>query len=159
MSPRARHVASSLALGSLLLSHGDMHAQTIADYSRTQRALLESMMSQAAARSAGLAASAPATPASAPSVAVAMAALPRLAMPSLAPTLQVSGMFASRDGALAEIQVNGTAYLLGAAQAVPGTAWHVESIAVDRVVLARPGGAGTPGAPGTRKVFPLPDLR
>jgi hypothetical protein len=68
-------------------------------------------------------------------------------------------MFASRDGALAEIQVNGTAYLLGPAQAVPGTAWHVESIAVDRVVLARSGGAGTPGADGTRKVFPLPDLR
>ena len=159
MSPRARHVASSLALGSLLLSHGDMHAQTIADYSRTQRALLESTMSQAAARSAGLAASAPAMSASAPAVAVGIAPPPRLALPPLAPTLQLSGMFASRDGALAEILVNGTAYLLGAAQAVPGTAWHVESIAVDRVVLVRPGGATSPGAEGTHKVFPLPDLR
>jgi type IV pilus biogenesis protein PilP len=146
-------------LGSLLLSHAEPRAQTIADYSRAQRALLESTMSQAAARSAGAAPSVSATGASAPSVAAATATLPRRAAPPPAPTLQVHGMFASRDGAVAEIVVNGTTYLLGAAQAVPGTAWQVESIATDRVVLARPGGAAAPGAEGPRKVFPLPDLR
>jgi hypothetical protein len=132
-------------------------AQTIADYSRAQRALLESTMSQAAARSAGMAASAPAVVAST-SVA-ALAPVPRMTMPAPVPAVQVSGVFASRAGAVAEVVVNATAYLLGVGQGVPGTAWHVETIAIDRVVLGRPGGASATDADGARKVFPLPTLR
>ena len=131
-------------------------AQTIADYSRAQRALLESTMSQAAARSAGMAASVPVMAAST-SVA-ASAPLPRMAMPAVAPAVQVSGVFAARGGAVAEVVVNATAYLLGAGQRVPGTAWHVETIAIDRVVLGRQGGAGATDAEGVRRVFPLPAL-
>ncbi len=134
-------------------------AQTIADYSRAQRALLESTMSQAAARSAGLGASAPATMAPTAPAAAAPASAPRLAMPAMAPVVQVSGVFASRGEAVAEVVVNATAYLLGVGQAVPGTTWHVQAIAIDRVVLGRTGGARPTDAEDARKVFPLPALR
>ena len=141
----------------LALVASEPNAQTIADYSRAQRALLESVMSQAAARSAGMAASAPAVGASAP--VAAAAPMPRMTMPVMPPAVQVSGVFASRDGAVAEVVVNATAYLLAVGQGVPGTPWHVEAIAVDRVVLGRPGNAGGADADGARRVFPLPALR
>jgi type IV pilus biogenesis protein PilP len=144
-------------------------AQTIADYSRAQRLLLESTMAQAAARSAGLGASIPAVGAPSsvtplPALQPARASLPQrpqggapLPVPA---TLQVSGVFASSRGVVAEVVVNATPYLLGAGQGVPGTAWRVESVTVDGVVLARRGAAPTaPEAPGARKVFPLPALR
>ncbi len=147
---------ASMACG-LMLVAPLAGAQTIADYSRAQRALLENTMSQAAARSAGLAASAPAV--AAPTTVAASVPAPHVAMPALAPAVQVSGVFASRAGTVAEVVVNATAYLLGIGQGVPGTAWHVETIAVDRVVLARQGGANATDADGARKVFPLPPLR
>ena len=132
-------------------------AQTIADYSRAQRSFLENAMAQAAARSASLGASAPA-PSQATPVAVAPALLaPRAPLPPMAPAVQVSGVFASKDGAIAEVVVNATPYLLGAGQGVPGTAWRVESIAIDRVVLSRRGSAvAAADAEGARKVFALP---
>ena len=136
-------------------------AQTIADYSRAQRTLLENTMTQAAARSAGLGASAPA-PAAA-SAAPPPMPLPHALLPVMAPVtpaLQVSGVFASSSGAVAEVMVNATPYLLGAGQGVPGTAWSVESVAVDRVVLSRHGGVvAAADAQAARKVFPLPALR
>ena len=137
-------------------------AQTIADYSRAQRSVLENTMAQAAAHSAGLGASAPAVAATA-SVAAAVAppaVASRQPLPALAPAVQVSGVFFSSNGGVAEIVVNATPYLLGAGQGVPGTAWRVESIAVDRVVLGRQGSVvATADAEGPRKVFPLPSLR
>jgi hypothetical protein len=157
MSPLANGFASAFALGCVLLPLAGARAQTIGDYSRAQRALLETTMSQAAARSAWPGASAPAIVASAPLHAVPSPS--RLPMVSFAPTVQVSGMFAARGSAVAEILVNATAYLLGTGQGVPGTSWQVESIAVDRVVLARERSTSTPDAEGTRKVFPLPALR
>jgi len=132
-------------------------AQTIADYSRAQRSMLETAMTQAAARSAGLGASAPAAVAST-AVAVPPPAA-RMALPPTAPAVQVSGVFASRDGAVAEVIVNATAYLLGTGQGVPGTAWHVETIAIDRVVLGREVAAAAADGQGARKVFALPALR
>ena len=113
-------------------------------------------MSQAAARSAGLAASAP--PVAAPSSLVASASVPRTTTPAVAPAVQVNGVFASRGSVVAEVVVNATSYLLGTGQSVPGTAWHVEAVAIDRVVLGRQGGAGA-DAEGSRKVFPLPAPR
>lgn len=131
-------------------------AQTIADYSRAQRAWLESTMSQAAARSAGLAASAPA--AAAPIGVAASAPPAHMSTAAPAPVVQVRGVFASGGAAVAEVMVDATVYLLGVGQGVPGTAWHVEAIAVDEVVLGRPGGNATVGAHGARKTFSLPAL-
>jgi type IV pilus biogenesis protein PilP len=144
-------------LTAVLLAH-PARAQTIADYSRAQRSLLESAMTQAAARSAGLGAAAPGTAAS--TVANPPVPAPRAPTPSLASAVQVSGVFASSAGSVAEVVVNATAYLLGAGQGVPGTTWHVESIAIDRVVLSRHDAGGVAaGAEGARRVFPLPALR
>ena len=73
--------------------------------------------------------------------------------------MQVSGVFASRDGAVAEVVVNATPYLLGVGQGVPGTAWHVAAIAIDRVVLSRQAGSlASTDAPAGRQVFALPAL-
>ena len=163
---RRRALACLLALA----AEAPVGAQTIADYSRAQRLLLESVMAQAAARSAGLGASAPAIGAPAPASATGLPSLPprtsppsmsrAAALPPAPAALQVSGVFASSRGVLAEVVVDATPYLLGAGQGVPGTAWRVESIAVDEVVLARRGGvAAGAGAPGVRQVFPLPALR
>ena len=154
----SRFRAGCRALASVALALGacGAAAQTIADYSRAQRAWLESTMSQAAARSAGLAASAPAVASSAPVAASAPAA--RVSVPVMAPAVLVSGIFSSQEGAVAEVVVNATAYLLGVGQGVPGTAWRVETIAVDRVVLGRQAGAGVADGDGVRRVFPLPAL-
>jgi len=157
MSRHASHwtlAAAWACRAGLSLAVSTAGAQTIADYSRAQRALLESTMAQAAARSAGLGASAPA---SAPAAA-SPPSVPRPAPLPAAPAVQVGGVFACADGIVAEVIVNATAYLLGAGQGVPGTAWLVESIEVDRVVLGRH--AMTAGdAEGARKVFALPSLR
>jgi hypothetical protein len=144
-------------LGAVFLAH-PARAQTIADYSRAQRSLLESAITQAAARSAGLSASAPGAAAS--TVANPPMPAPRIPMPSPASTVQVSGVFASSAGSFAEVIVNATAYLLGTGQGVPGTSWHVESIAIDRVVLSRHdlGGVAV-DAEGAHRVFPLPAPR
>ena len=157
MSPRdSRFVVLSWML---LLGGPLARAQTIADYSRAQRALLESTMSQAAARSAGFAASVPVAAASAPTP---TASNPRPMPPSLpapGPGVQVNGVFASGASSVAEVVVDATAYLLQAGQGVPGTPWRVEAVAVDRVVLSRRGAAASAGAGGAVKVFALPALR
>ena len=157
-----RSVLLSLATACILAAaDGIADAQTIADYSRAQRTLLENTMTQAAARSAGFGASAPGAAASValPAVAppVSAARLPTL---SPAPAVQVSGVFASSGGVVAEVVVNATAYLLGAGQGVPGTDWRVEAISIDRVVLGRRVGEHDGGdAQGERRVFALPALR
>ena len=155
------------ALGCVLSMFASMvEAQTIADYSRAQRAMLETAMTQAAARSASLGASAPAAPPSTPAAAISTlpAAAPqavasRVVLPPLAPVVQVSGVFASSAGALAEVVVDATAYLLRAGEGVPGTAWHVDIVAIDRVVLSRQGHFASADGEGGRRVFPLPALR
>ena len=143
-----------------------VEAQTIADYSRAQRAMLETAMAQAAARSASLGASAPASPSSAPMAAPAtsllaapVAAASRMTLPSPSPAVQVSGVFATSAGSLAEVVVDATAYLLRAGEGVPGTAWHVETIAIDRVVLSRQGLGTVADTEGSRRSFALPALR
>jgi type IV pilus biogenesis protein PilP len=145
----------------LVLLLPSVQAQTIADYSRAQRALLENTMTQAAARSAGMSASAPSPSSVAPPPAAAAPAIPasRIALTALVPTVQVSGVFAARDGAIAEVVVNATPYLLAAGQGVPGTTWHVEAIDIDRVVLSRRGATvAAADAQAARKVFTLPAL-
>ena len=150
----------------LALSAPGGEAQTIADYSRAQRAMLETAMTQAAARSAGLGASASAPASSAPRavaatslVAAATAGASRTTPPQPSPVVQVSGVFATGAGSLAEVVVDATAYLLRAGEGVPGTAWHVETVAVDRVVLSRQGRGAVADAEGSRRTFALPALR
>jgi hypothetical protein len=150
----------------LALSSPELGAQTIADYSRAQRAMLEAAMTQAAARSAG-----PGAPAAAASVPIAAATNPPAAAqaaiasrmapppPPPSPAVQVSGVFATSAGSLAEVVVDATAYLLCAGEGVPGTAWHVETVAVDRVVLSRQGRGAAADAEGSRRTFALPALR
>ncbi len=163
MSHPARHlVALAVLLGLSWLPRA--HAQTIADYSRAQRAWLEATMSQSAARSAGAVASAPAAAASVPSNRLSPNSMPpRLAAPTLAsttlPAIQVSGVFKSDATAVAEVVVNATAYLLEQGQGVPGTSWHVDAVAVDRVVLGRRSAQVAADGEGTRKVFALPAMR
>jgi type IV pilus biogenesis protein PilP len=159
MSRRVRHCLLPLEgciAGILLAVAPQSEAQTIADYSRAQRAWLESAMSQAAARSAGLGASAPTAPS--PVSVAASAVAPRPSMAAATPAIQVSGVFASGSGAVAEVMVNATAYLLGAGQGVPGTPWRVESVAVDQVVLGHVVGAASSDTRSVRKVFSLPAL-
>jgi hypothetical protein len=152
---RARHngvVVSLLAMFAPLAG-----AQTIADYSHAQRLALEGAMTQAAARSAGLAAPAPAVPAS-----TAVPAVPAPVHAVLAPAMpdmQVSGVFASKAGVVAEVVVNGTPYLLESGERVPGTAWEVRLVAVERVVLARHGSEATHEGDGGLRVFALPAAR
>ena len=167
--PRARPPwadCAACAAGLLAVSMGgSVAAQTIADYSRAQRAVLESAMVQAAARSAAwpasAAAAAAAASASAPAAALpppAAAVAPR-PLPVRDPELQVSGVFASASQTVAELLVDGHAYLLSAGQGVPGTSWSVAVIAVDRVVLQRPQAALSGGeAAHLRKSFTLPAL-
>jgi type II secretory pathway component PulC len=145
----------------LLLVGPFAQAQTIADYSRAQRALLESTMSQAAARSIGFAASAPnvAVPASTPAPAASPQRSTPPSLPAPGPGVQVSGVFASSAVSVAEVVVDATAYLLQAGQGVPGTPWRVEAVAVDRVVLSRRGAASFADGDGAVKVFALPALR
>ena len=157
-----RSPGAGLLVGVLAMLASGAGAQTIADYSRAQRALLENTMTQAAARSASLGASAPVPvqTAAASTASLPPMSAPHPPLPPVAPVVQVSGVFASGGGAIAEVIVNATPYLLGAGQGVPGTAWHVESIAVDRVVLSRRAGVvAATDAEAARKVFPLPALR
>jgi len=152
---RARHGG---VVGCLLAMFAPLAAaQTIADYSHAQRLALEGAMAQAAARSAGLAAPAPGVPASA-AVPVAAAPVHAVLAPPM-PDLQVSGVFASKAGVVAEVVVNGTPYLLESGERVPGTAWEVRQVAVERVVLARHGGEAVHEGGGGLRVFALPAAR
>jgi hypothetical protein len=150
---------SGLVAGVLALLAPLAGAQTIADYSRAQRAALENAMAQAAARSAGLGPAAAAVAASAPAAPSAPASAHAASLPPPAPDIRVSGVFASRTGAIAEVVVNSTPYLLGSGERVPGTAWDVHQVSVDRVVLARHGGAPGLDTSGGLQVFALPTLR
>jgi hypothetical protein len=150
----------SVVVAGVLASFGPLaEAQTIADYSHAQRLALESAMAQAAARSAGLAAPAPAVSASASAAVPAGPPPVHAALPLPAPDVQVSGVFASKAGVVAEVVVNGTPYLLESGERVPGTAWEVRMVAVDRVVLARHGSEAAHEAGGGFRLFALPAVR
>lgn len=160
MSLPAKGVSSAFVMLALTLSQRAW-PQTIADYSRAQRAWLENTMSQSAARAAGSAASAPPAPLSPPaSGAPPIPALPRMAsLPPAGPALQVSGVFESGSLAVAEVVVNATAYLVEPGQPVPGTTWLVEAVAIDRVVLARRGSGASGAGDAARRVVSLPAMR
>ena len=134
-----RRLADSSVLAlALSMSVSSPGAQTIEDYSRAQRALLQATMAQAAARSAALGAAGASPSASAPSSSPATAPLTR--PPEIPePVVSVGGVFETPARIVAEIGVNGAVYLLARGQAVPGTPRRVEAVEVDRVVIVRPG--------------------
>jgi type IV pilus biogenesis protein PilP len=160
MPPSARKsIAFALIVAATLTG-----AQSIGDYSRAQRALLEAGMVQAAARSMAMAASGAAPSASGASAAGYRAGLATLGRDEpVDSNVEVRGVFESRMRTFAEVSVGGTAYLLSSGQPVPGTGWFVKAVSADRVVLSRPG----PGGGSTRdgrsaslqKTYALPALR
>ena len=159
MPPSARNsIAFALILAATLSD-----AQSIGDYSRAQRALLEAAMAQASARSMAMAASGAAPSASAASAAGELAGLAtRNRDEPVDPLVEVRGVFESRLRTLAEVSVGGSAYLLSPGQLVPGTGWFVEAVSADRVVLSRSGQGGSKGdgpSASLRKTYALPALR
>jgi type IV pilus biogenesis protein PilP len=114
-------------------------AQTIGDYSRSQRAVLQAEMSKNNAKAmaaAGNASAAPARPASAPPSASTAQDTP----PAVAPRrgdgeLTLVGVVALSSRAMAELGYQGETHLLQQGDTVPGTQWVVSSIAPERVVL------------------------
>jgi hypothetical protein len=145
-------------LWQVLVGGSTAQAQTIADYGRSQRAVLQATMTQNAARAATLAASAASTPTAAASPAVPAPGVaapplgPRRSLADVEPVIHVTGTFASASRTVAEVAVDDRVYLLASGQPVPGTAWHVASIAPERVVLARAAERREDGAalPGSR---------
>jgi type IV pilus biogenesis protein PilP len=154
------HVDSFFALACSVFT-ASVGAQTIADYSRSQRALLEATMAQAAARSAALSASSAASASAAPAP-MPPAAPARPSASAAEALVSVGGVFESPARVLAEIVVNGTPYLLAPGQPVPGTPWRIAAIDVEHVVLTRPGNTmpGIRGEPrGVTQIFALPAPR
>jgi len=156
---------------------GRASAQTIADYSQAQRAVIQAEIARNTAKamagsvtSSGIPPALAAVPGPAPLVlpgagsGVSGRAGPEMAAGASAtpagstdlPSWRVSGVFLSSTRALAEIVVDGVAHWVGAGQAVPGTPWRVQSVAAQQVVLvpaqARHGGRRSAQA----KVLKLP---
>ena len=163
MSLRARPRTASLRAASftscralalaLALVATTATAQSIDDYSRVQREAIDKAMSQASARPATAGAAVSAVASAAASSPVRSMVVPR-------PSVSVNGVFASASRVVAEVVVNGCAYVLSAGQLVPGTSWRVDAVAVDRVVLGWIDGPGRRGgsAPVAR-TFELPSAQ
>ena len=145
------------------MAWGNAPAQTIADYSRSQRGVIEAEIARNTAKAMNAASPPPAAPLpstdastrSLPSLPAAARALVPPDPSNDAPRLVVSGVFVSKAKAVAEVLVEGVSYMLAAGQDVPGTSWRVQSVAVDRVVLTGASPKSRKGAVPTR-VFNLP---
>lgn len=155
-----------LVLSCVAMSWDTASGQTIADYSRSQRAVIEAEIARNNAKATNAASPALASPlpsfdhaASARGLPPLPAAAPRaVAAPDEsndAPRLVVSGVFVSKTRAVAEVLVEGASYMLTAGQDVPGTSWRVQSVSIDRVVLSGTSSKPRKGAAPTR-VFNFP---
>lgn len=156
--------AEGVLVACLLGSTATTEAQTIADYSRSQRAAIDATIARQGGRAPTLPTLAPAPPVPLPTLAVpaaASAAPARSAAPPAerdGPLVSVSGAFLSSSQGLAEVQVDGVAYMLPAGEAVPGTDWVVDRIQADRVVLVKARG-GRSGRPLASRSFTLAAVR
>jgi type IV pilus biogenesis protein PilP len=151
----------SLALAALAGLGSSVSAQTIADYSRSQRAVLEAEIAKNTAKAMASMPAAPpaiATPAPGSGDKTPTPATRDPAVLSDIPPWTVSGVFLSPSHSVAEVVVDGVAHLLSAGQAVPGTPWRVQSVAADRVVLVpvSPSRSGKARAATAAKVLRLP---
>jgi hypothetical protein len=147
----SRHVdwfvatATATAIGAAALSGAQ--AQTIGDYSRAQRAVIESTIARSSSRPAGPG------PVGLPTLPPAGASAPGFPLPSGlsnsvarsdlpgAPQVSVTGVIVTSARTVAEVQVDGVPYLLDPGEPVPGTPWSVVHVADDRVVLREAAGA------------------
>jgi hypothetical protein len=130
------------------------HAQSIGDYSRAQRTVIESAIARSGVRPPAALPSLPA-PASPANAGTATPALPPLPPPAVkpaeppAPDIAVTGVIFSSTLVLTEVLVDGTPFLLSQGQRVPGTRWLVSRVEADQVMLsAEPGPKGV--KPATR---------
>lgn len=130
------------------------HAQSIGDYSRAQRAVIESAIARSGGRPPVEMPSLP-PPASAgregpPSPSLpALAPAPEKPVDPPGPDIAVTGVFVSPSVVLTEVLVDGAPFLLSLGQRVPGTRWLVSRVEAEQVVLSsepRPKG----GKPATR---------
>lgn len=140
-----------LAIGTVIsLMCAASHAQTIGDYSRAQRAMIESNIARHAARPGGTG------PVDLPVLPPAAASAPAQTLPpalpsrpsSVEPQVTVTGVIVTSTKALAEVWVDGVSYMLSAGQPVPGAPWTVSTVAAHRVVLS-----GGRGARGSRTIL------
>jgi hypothetical protein len=118
------------------------HAQSIGDYSRTQRAAIESAIARSGVRPpvelpslpspqgpTGGGASNPALPPPSP---------PPITRPvePVPEDIAVTGVIISPAVVLTEVVVDGIPFLLSLGQRVPGTRWLVNRVDADRVILS-----------------------
>jgi len=156
---------------------GQASAQTIADYSQAQRAVIQAEIARNTAKAMAVSAASSATPPAAaavpgpapggvPAAETGVSGRPGPALsasggeapagPSDPPSWRVSGVFLSSTRALAEIVVDGVAHWVGAGQAVPGTPWRVQSVAAQQVVLVPAQARHVGRRPVQAKVLKLP---
>jgi len=123
------------------------HAQSIGDYSRAQRTVIESAIARSGVRPpVELPGLPPAPPGRESPPAPAAPPLPPAVKPPelQAPDIAVTGVVISSAAVLTEVLVDGTPFLLSQGQRVPGTRWLVSRVDADQVVLStapRPKGA------------------
>jgi hypothetical protein len=120
------------------------HGQSIADYSRAQRELLEISTVQAVARAIGPTV----TPASEAATTSRPAPSPVGNTPPGTnankpvpmqddPDIRLNGVVATANHCIAEMSINGVAYLLLEGSTLPATNWMVRSVSENGVVIAR----------------------
>lgn len=121
-----------IALGLVLCGAGiGCQAQSIQDYSRSQRAVLESDMARNASKALG-----GQPPAPMPSVVVqANQRQPMLPPPARDRGIIVTGVIELATRAMVELETGGETHLLLKGDQVPGTPWMVASIDQKEVVL------------------------
>ncbi len=144
---RLRRSATPWIGGLALVFSCAVSAQTILDYSRAQRAVLEAEMAKNNAKALGgssPAASSPGSPGRPPQQSP-VARPPVMDAPGPA-ALSVNGVIALSSRSVAEVQVSGVTHYLSQGDAVPGTPWRVSSLSPVRVILAQ----GTGNSPVTR---------
>lgn len=145
------------ALLATVLTAAPAHAQTIGDYSRAQRAVIEASMTRSSRIAADpLPVPLPSLPApSAPT----QARTPTPALPSTGepqPDIVISGVVVSTTRRAAEVVVDGVPFLLEVGHRVPETSWTVATIEPGKVVFARANPARSGGA--SSRTFVLPEL-
>jgi|GEM_PF-922368 len=115
-------------------------AQSIGDYSRAQRAVIESAIARSGTRPpVELPGLPPAPPGKESSPAPALPPLPPPAVKPPepeGPDIAVTGVIISSTTVLTEVLVDGTPFLLSQGQRVPGTRWVVSRVDAHQVVLA-----------------------
>ena len=122
-----------------LIAPMQAHAQSIGDYSRAQRAVIESAIARSGVRPP---VELPGLPPASPGRESPPAAPPPPLPPAAkapepeAPDIAVTGVVISSAAVLTEVLVDGIPFLLSQGQRVPGTRWLVSRVDAGQVVLS-----------------------